>query len=375
MKFSKNDTWAVKGFAICIMMFHHLFLEEDRFAGFDVNFAPFTQNQMVNLAVMCKICVSLFAFLTGYGLFLSYNNQMKNKHDGHTTDKWCLSRYIKTMSGFWFIYIVCFLVTMLIDRYPWTMYFKGNGTVKGTLYCLIDFLGLAPLLKTPDMCGTWWYMAAATIFIMLIPILWHIAKRTGWLPILVLALLYPRLIGKTYLGGTNAMTFVPAVILGMMFASYGIFEHISTWLDKMGKLWKTIFCWLISVLGIIMGYLVQYNFEKNEMWRIKLIFLSLIFILFVKYCLVPIKWVNGFFVFMGKRSMTIFMTHSFLRTIYLHDWIYSQGHFLKIYLALFVSSLLLAIVLDAVKHVIGLDKAVDKLCRKIMNETPKTKEA
>ncbi len=375
MKFSKDDTWAVKGFAICIMLFHHLFLDADRFKGYAINFAPFGKTWVVCVAAMFKVCVSMFAFLTGYGLFLSYNKLMKNKHDGLTTDKWCLSRYIKTMSGFWFIYIVCFAVTMLIDRLPVIKYFKGNGLVKGTLYCLIDFFGMASLLKTPDMCGTWWYMAAATIFIMLVPVLCHVTKRTGWLPILVLALLYPRLIGRTYMGGTNAMTFVPALILGMMFANYEVFEHLGAKFDKMGKFWKTIVCWLISIVGIVAAVAVQDNFEKNEMWRIKLLFVPLIFIFFIKYCLAPIKWVNAFLVFMGKRSMTIFMTHTFLRSIYLKDWIYSQGHFLKVYLALFVSSLILAIVLDVIKHVIGLDKAVDKLCEKIMKGTPKTSVA
>ncbi|MDE6025506.1 MAG: acyltransferase [Lachnospiraceae bacterium] len=369
MQFSKNNSLALKGLAICMMMFHHLFLAQERFEGFDVNFAPFTPKQVINVAAMFKICVSLFVFVTGYGLFLSYNNLAKKGADRREIGKWCLVRLIKTMSGFWYIYIICFVVTMLTNDMPFDKYYLGNEVVKGTMYVLFDFLGLGHLLGTPTLCGTWWYMGVAIIYILLIPFLFHIKKKTGWFSLLILVILLPRMLNQGYMGGRNALTFMPILILGMTSADYEIFERLGAKLQNIGKLKATLFCWLVAVLGILVSYMLWANFQREEIWGINCNLVPLVFIFLVKYCLISLKSINSFLIFMGKHSMTIFLTHAFLRVTYLNEWIYSRGHFITIYIALFATSLVLAIVLDALKNVVGVDKVVDKICGKITQKT------
>ena len=77
---SKTDSGALKGTGILIMLFHHLFLA-GRFDGFEISFWPFSAAQITHIASFCKICVSLFAFISGYGLILSYRRERERERE------------------------------------------------------------------------------------------------------------------------------------------------------------------------------------------------------------------------------------------------------------------------------------------------------
>ena len=165
---TKNDSFAIKGLAIILMLFHHLYCTADRFNGFEIDFTPFSQTFVVNVAFLFKVCVSLFAFITGYGLLKSIAGQNFNRKD---IVKWNTTRLIKTLSGFWFIYVIFLIVTMLINKLPYTTYFEKTPYA-GIFYLINDFLGLANLFNTPTLNGTWWYMSAAIVFILIIPLVY-----------------------------------------------------------------------------------------------------------------------------------------------------------------------------------------------------------
>ena len=78
---TKHDSFAIKGLAIILMLFHHLYCTADRFNGFEIDFTPFSQTFVVNVAFLFKVCVSLFAFITGYGLLKSIAGQNFNRKD------------------------------------------------------------------------------------------------------------------------------------------------------------------------------------------------------------------------------------------------------------------------------------------------------
>ena len=63
----------MKGIAIVIMLFHHMYLSQDRFEGLNVVFTPFSADRIMYLCRTFKICVPIYAFISGYGLYLSYS--------------------------------------------------------------------------------------------------------------------------------------------------------------------------------------------------------------------------------------------------------------------------------------------------------------
>ena len=88
--FSKNDTLTVKGVAILIMMWHHCFLA-GRFENFNILTWPLSYGHFTTIASFFKICVSLFAFVSGYGLNLSCTGRDKTRD--RLGFRWALTRY------------------------------------------------------------------------------------------------------------------------------------------------------------------------------------------------------------------------------------------------------------------------------------------
>ena len=75
---TKEETNICKGIAIIMMLFHHLFNDFEEYAGFVVDYSPFTAERLTFLAILSKICVAIlskicvaiFVFLSGYGMAL-----------------------------------------------------------------------------------------------------------------------------------------------------------------------------------------------------------------------------------------------------------------------------------------------------------------
>lgn len=72
--FTREDTKAVKGIAIILMLLHHLAGFPDRvpvgFEGFSSLWSPFVDRGYLSaIAAASKICVAIFFFLGGYGLY------------------------------------------------------------------------------------------------------------------------------------------------------------------------------------------------------------------------------------------------------------------------------------------------------------------
>ena len=162
MKFDKTDTLAVKGIAIMLMIQHHGFLAEDRFAKYDVLFTPFSQSFIVSLSSFMKICVGMYVFLSGYGLALSLKKYSPEYKLGKKQyEDYMLRRTFKLMAGYWLIYILAFIINMIYNQRPISIYFS-KGIMIGAYDMLIDFSGLAYMVvydacavhnNFPALCG------------------------------------------------------------------------------------------------------------------------------------------------------------------------------------------------------------------------------
>lgn len=356
---SKYDSLAIKGIAILFLLFHHLYCTADRFKGYDISFYPFSQDFVVGVSFILKICVSIFAFITGYGLLKSIS---KTEFNRKSIFKWNVTRLVKTMSGFWFIYVIAFIVTMIIDRMPVRSYFKGSVT-EGIFYIVNDFLGLANLLGTPTLNSTWWYMSAAIIFILMVPLVYMLSKKIGYLPVIIGLMALPRLLGDGYPGGVNAYTFIMPVIFGTIFADYNIFEKIEEHSPKNKTVAYILHLVVFSVL-IVLSMIASAKYNRTVAWELTYGVVPVIFICFFRFCIIRIPVLKSILIFLGKHSMTIFLTHTFIRHTYLRDFTYSFGNFALIFIILLAVSTVLAVVLDYIKKLCGYDKLISKMLEK-----------
>ena len=361
MELSKKETFIIKGIAIFMMLMHHLYLSPSRYEGYTISFAPFSESFVIDIAVFGKICVSLFAFLSGYGLLASLKNALEKKSVNTIEEKrtvtasWTFKQVLKLMIGFFFVYVICFVISMLLNQKPLTVYFDGSHMV-GCLYLIIDALGLANLFDTPSLCGTWWYMSAAIIYAIAVPIIYYFVRRVGWLPVLAIWVALPRLLNIGFPGGTNAWTFALPLMIGMIFNDKKIFSRLdSLRFSCIRKRRDTLFSPSYAILFLliaIVAFRLYTNVAQSEMWELVYGVIPIFIICLIRYAIAGIPVIADALYFVGKHSMTIFLTHTFIRNDYLSDVVYSNGNWLLNFLVLFVLSLLVAVIIDKFKEIL-----------------------
>lgn len=355
--FDKNASNAIKGIAILMMLLHHCFMNEGRFFGYDVSFAPFGKNHVVAIAAFFKICVSLFAMISGYGLYLNY----KNKDEKLSPTKWVVSREIRTLAGFWFIFIISAVLCQIIDGRTVEIYCE-DGKLNGVLYMLAEFFGIADLFKLPEMNGTWWYMSAAVVFVLLVPFL----KKMDEYLILLFAMLVvvPRFwnLGSMTIGTTGVFSFIPAFMIGVISAKY---DFINRWM----KVWKNgAFKYLkpvIEMVALLLLYILYNRVPHTRFIEFKWAVVPFAVLLFSVEFIAFIPVVKQVLQFLGKHSMNIFLTHTFIRQYYLRDFTYSFKHFLLIILVLTVVSVGISFVIEFLKKITRYNVLIDKMRKRV----------
>ena len=98
-KLSLNDTSALKGVAIIAMLCHHLFYQQHVY-GVAVQ----------QFGIVCKVCVAIFLFLSGYGLSVQYS-KLWAKDQGNNSRlqeilKFLYKRYVKFYLNYWVIFLI-----------------------------------------------------------------------------------------------------------------------------------------------------------------------------------------------------------------------------------------------------------------------------
>ena len=352
--FDARKSQIVKGVAILLMMWHHCFLS-GRFDGFTISFFPLTEGQVTLFAAFCKICVSLFAFVSGYGLFFSYQKWMRD-HTSSSCVRWLWQRYVRTFSGYWLIVVLSWILCGFLDGRPRTIYVRPSRFL-AFIYALIDLLGLSKLLGTPSLIGTWWYMSAAFVFIVSVPILYAAMRRFGSIYSYLLLMVIPRMIGG-YPGGTVPLSFLPVFGLGMICADSDFFA-------KVDRLAKNRMCHAALLVGsVILSCVLCFasiRMSNEKFWDLKWDLFPLAFIVCIYLTVSRIPFLNRILEFLGLHSANVFMVHTFIRDTYCRSFVYGRGHFILIMATLLGLSLLVSFTLEGLKKLIRYDRFCAKL--------------
>lgn len=181
--FSKDDSACLKGIGIVLMLFHHLFDDQPEYAGYVVSYAPFTGHRLGQLALLAKICVALFVFVTGYGLTLSYRSQRAKGSFERVSDylRFALTRWWALMTQYWAVFAVA-LVCQPLGRTIADAY--GAPLRDSWRFFAFDVAGISFAARAPSLNPTWWYMTLAIWFIFLVPLVNVLADHLGTVPVL-----------------------------------------------------------------------------------------------------------------------------------------------------------------------------------------------
>lgn len=371
MKFTKEHTMQMKGIAIIILLFHHCFLNTQRWATvpyeklattkgwgyYPISFAPFSSHTIQYLASFSKICVAMFVFMTGYGMWVSYESQKKKT----TMSNYIKKRMVTLMTGFLIIFVVTEILAIPTGRF---IEVYGHD-FRSVVYMIIDALGLAKLLGTPLFCLTWWYMSLAIVLIMIFPFVHSIMEKYQWV-VVVASIIVPRACG--FGQSTDLFRYLLAYTLGMYFAQHDLLARIKEKFMEQnvaGKLLSLI----VSLIGLVVIIKCRQNawigWKYLDFWdgfaAMYVIVLSYIYIL-------NGKWIVKGLGFLGKHSMNIFLIHSFYRDVFFHEFTYSFYYAWLDYIVLMAISLVTSIVLEWFKKLIRYEKFIDWVKRLVTKE-------
>lgn len=338
-EFSKSITSQIKGVAIIMMMIHHCFLNEKRFVGHTVVFAPLPPEAAMKIASFCKICVAIYVFITTYGLSKSIVRSGQNGSSSNSipspgnrfadprgTACSSMARWMKL----WFNYIFIFALFLTFGKVNNHFHFVfsnwgfhkvyGHDGMKSLIYFLTDVSGLAHIFRTPTFNGTWWYMSLAFLLIFSVPILVRIYEQYR-LPVVLLAGLVPRYLG---LNETIPVRYFLVTMVGIMMACEGYPEKIQRYVTR--SVSRYILCGIFLISSICLMIFIR-NFIADEFCLNYVEWIDCIgavqFIFLVYLYLVKIPVLRGVLSFLGKHSMNVFLLHTFYRFYYLNDFIYS----------------------------------------------------
>lgn len=291
VRFDKNMTNIVKGFAIVFMMLLHCY-------G-DVYNKPLDYAfSLAGFNGVFKICVGMFTFMVGYGYAFSKTRDIN----------YSIKHIKKLLVPFWiilFIFTFPFCVSQLkneklltvvynlvgIDStynyYSWFVYFFIYAMI--VLPVLSRFIDKRPVINT----------IIAVIFSSVLSVVIHEIPRIALLVFNVQ--LSPIVEIKPMLALFNCLLMTPGMILGYLFARQGYYERIR--IDVLPRFWIFVLCLLIMVLVFIFRWKFGngfYSFQTDFFYAPLMI--GAIVILFNVF-----SWPIGRVVFQKLGEVSVYM--------------------------------------------------------------------
>ena len=343
LRFTKQNTLAVKGIAVIFLLCYHCFSNEARLYGHTVDFWPLSQDMAMMISRCMVHCVGLFAFLSVYGLTLSMKKQYEQfQFSAHEATLFVFKRYVNLVLLFFLPFCFCAGITLITgtSRY-------GSGIVwANILSAVMDIFCLGHLFGTQTMVATWWYLSLEVLLIVFLPFAVRLYKKYGWL-IVMMVLLPGSFLLEKHVHLTKYFFVVP---LAVCFADGQVLERLKGFavvknhvLNKLLKFLITTFLLICMVLLYDSSWGIQrFEFALNGLIPVTLIYWAYEFF-------IELPVIRQILEFLGKRSSDIFYTHTFVRAMWLTDVTYSFKHAFSIWLFLLGVSIGISFILDGLR--------------------------
>ena len=245
MSFTKDDSARIKGIAIILLIFHHLCYRASLFEQYGMK-TMLPERYVVDLAVLSRLCVYMFVFVSAYGLASIY---VKNK-DPESTGRFIAKRWVSLMAAWWFAYpfqIILFLLT------------GGNisDTFKGKYHALfLDIMGWGDFFDTPMVAGVNWYMGVAQLILVMTPLLCLFTRKFKSLSLIYALVAIQILQGvKVSARGGDYANYLFTVVLGNYLATNNSFAKF--------KVRRPVLVSLSSVGLFILFMAGRYDISKH----------------------------------------------------------------------------------------------------------------
>lgn len=340
---SKEETLIMKGIAILMMLFLHLFSSLDNLSNMQIYLFCDSTPLLFYLSRMSNP-VSVFLILGGYGMYYVWRKGDRHRY----------SRIAKLYLHFWATMFVFLAIGSIIhpDKYPGP---TGN--------LILNLIGIKW-----DINAACWFLLPYSCLSLIAPYLFKICNnfRTIYV-ILVFCLIGLSTswgisrYGEEYLK-QNLPVYIPYLVvhlsfpfmLGAITCKCQVIPQFKYTLDKFLKFIKIINTnYFVFAILCLLG-LCRCLIDTSAVHTFY-IYICLLLFLYIKRW----KWVDTILKELGRKSMDMWMIHAWFCYSLFHSWLYNFKYPIIIYIILITASYLCSIVLY--KILVVPEKAIGKI--------------
>jgi len=312
--FSREDTKVMKGVAIILMLAHHLWAFPDRYP---VGFAFYSwlsvegQPLEVFLGSFGKICVAMFMFLGGYGMYWK-----TRKRGGIFLD------IIHLYKGYWKVFLIFIPVGFLLFSGQSVDYAQNTALcTRFTEFHVKEFIGNF-IGWSSSYNSEWWFFRTYLCAIFLGYVFLQLIQdhKNFWMDVSIVIVLsifiqtvFPSLgameafqMLNNNLFFSNLCTinsFACSFFMGIVFAKYNELEKIMLFFQKYGKIERAFF----AVMGI---GLICYTRGAIFGEQVDIFYVPCLIVVILELVQLS-KGVRQGLVLLGKNSTNMWLIHSF----------------------------------------------------------------
>ena len=303
-----EKTVRIKGIALILLIWHHLF----GCVFLDSWISP-NKNLDILIGNSGRICLSIFLFCSGYGIYRSYiSKESKPKTD-------IFQRIIKTLVSYWVVMIFAMIIYVALGKFefkyiplnlfPWIndgeiLYINSSWYIK--LYVLI--LLLQPLIKLLEET---FKKKSRIIDILIYVVLPYVlmfffigyvneSSYSGLISSIISSILY-------------TVFWFPLFAIGMLFAKYEIYQKILKLSYSFPKWIIIILSFIVCGVVIILRYICVYHgiFKGSSFYSVYDIFFAPVFIISCLLIMDRLKLKNYYVLtYLGMKSIYYWLLSS-----------------------------------------------------------------
>lgn len=342
---SKEESLLLKGIAILTIVYYHVVALAD-----DTNAVTLIPNSKFVGKYLGNFGVSVFVFISAYGLSKAYKMYQKNKMS------FIKSRLVKLYGSYIPFFALAFFVVLakqILCATTGRGYFALSHTygtgVDAVVHAIINMLGFSHFIYGDEkytLNQTWWYMGLAVLIVIVLPFVqWIYSKISYWafIPLVAIGVLIPN----------SYLLYGPVLLLGVALASTkDAFKIREIKLGNAGLTYIVAIA-LVAVWAFVRIF-VTHNYNPLLDAAVLLPFAFLWFHLVEKVAVAKI-----FFRYMGKQSGNIFFVHSLIYCYWrTGKYIYMLKNSILEVVATILLSLVLGYLVEFVKKYVGWNRFI-----------------
>lgn len=344
-------TQNMKGIAIIAMLWHHLFTTPlSLFAG-EIDNLPDFSSLTIFLGVLGKVCVSIFLFVSGYGLTVQFSKvfvQVNGVRDGIVdTMAFIVKRFIKFYAAYWFIFLIFVPIGVFaFDR----TFADAYGQVNILKRIVYDLLGV----QSPPYNITWWFNKLIIFCYIAFPFIFYLVRRMWPVAVLLVLVLSYYKVGI----GVDFSIWIIPFFVGILYADKS--KYIEEYLNK-HNVSNVIICF-VAVIGLLFFVYLRETSIKYFSGVNSDTYITVAVALIVSNVKIK-KWggriIVSSFAVLGRHSANMYMVHTFFFLYWFPSFFYSFKYAPLIFAVLLLVSYCTSLLINKTKDALGVNKVVD----------------